>query len=727
MAVSAVPGSGKTLVLALLAAKLIIDGHIGDEGEVLVVTVQNSAVDNIAQRIRRILVGQKLPPVGYHVCTLHKLASDILRMRYDLAGVEDGFTIVDDTEAERTMHSAVEALIREQGAWWHSFLPEAAEGRQADIEARWREETGRVGREVTRLCKHLRLAPQAAQVLLERGPAPSEFLGMGIYLYTQYSKYLQAHCGLDFDDLIWRALDALEQDEDFLRNLRVRWPFILEDEAQDSSPLQEQILEKLRGDHGNWVRVGDPNQAINSTFTAADPRYFRRFMQRQDVIRLGLAESGRCGLPIISLANHLVHWASEEHPQPEVREMAFLAQDIQPVGPGDPQPNPPAEECHVHIAAAPYNELPTELDAVSRSAVGYVRRYPERAVAILCPTQAVGAKAVEVVRQIAPAVPVDDLLRSTPQARDVARLLAAGCAYLADPMSRHILARLFGVLAEGDCLGPANADKRVRQQRALVGSLAPHALLFPRDAADVREILPPGVDVKDEDTAALSRFAIMVSRWVRAASLPVDQLLLTLGQDLFRSDVDLAICHTIATSLRAAAEMHLVWRLPDYADELEQIARNRRGLVGLSPADAGYVARKGHIAVTTMHKAKGLEWDAVYLVSVDGLEFPSATSDAFRDEPFFMPGRAPAVEARKCLEQLAGANTGPLVAQGAVEQARLEYIAERLRLLYVGVTRARRDLSLTWSENRGRRRVPPAAALVKLRELYRTGHMESTL
>ena len=55
MAVSAVPGSGKTLTLSLLAARLIIEGRIGDEGEVLVVTMQNSAVDNIAQRIRRIL------------------------------------------------------------------------------------------------------------------------------------------------------------------------------------------------------------------------------------------------------------------------------------------------------------------------------------------------------------------------------------------------------------------------------------------------------------------------------------------------------------------------------------------------------------------------------------------------------------------------------------------------------------------------------------------------
>jgi len=45
----------------------------------------------------------------------------------------------------------------------------------------------------------------------------------------------------------------------------------------------------------------------------------------------------------------------------------------------------------------------------------------------------------------------------------------------------------------------------------------------------------------------------------------------------------------------------------------------------------------------------------------------------------------------------------------------VEYIAERLRLLYVGITRAKRDLALTWSENNGRRRVRAATALLELR------------
>jgi len=721
MAISAVPGSGKTLTLALLAAKLILEGYIGEQGEVLVVTMQNSAVDNISQRIRQILVQQKLPPVGYHVCTLHKLASDILRQRYDLAGVEDAFFIVDENESQRTMHSAVEVFIAERGAWWRSFLPEVAESQRTRLEEMWREETEKVGREVTKLCKHLRLTPTEARRLLEKGDAPSEFLEMGISLYSQYTKYLQARSGLDFDDLIWRALEALEQDATFLLSLRARWPYVLEDEAQDSSPLQEKILEKLVGEEGNWVRVGDPNQAIHSTFTAADPRYFRRFLRRKDVVALGLPQSGRCSAPIVALANHLVHWVLEEHPEEAIRQEAFWPQDIRPTAPDDPQPVPPSDECHLFFAERPFESVPEEAAKVTRWAGNYVSRYPERTVAILCPTQAIGAKVVEALEKMTPRVPFDDLLRSTPQTRDVAKVLAAACGYLASPTSRCALAKLYSVLAEEKYLKRGGASKRVRHQRALLESLAPHVALFPHGVTSLREALPPNVDVQPEDITILEHFAALVSRWVRAASLPIDQLLLTLAQDLFQSDSDLAICHTLATSLHATAEMHPTWQLSNFVTELEDIARNRRALSALSLADAGYVAKPGRVVVTTMHKAKGLEWDAVYLMCVDDLEFPSKTSDAFRDEPSFMPGRAPAVEARKSLEQLAGAEFASSGERGPVEEARLEYIAERLRLLYVGITRARRDLALTWSEDRVSKRVLPAAALLELRRFAQAG------
>ena len=81
MGVSAVPGAGKTFVLSVLAAQLVATS-IDDQQEVLIVTLVNSAVENIKGRVAQI-VGESglLANVGYRVRTLHGLAHDIVRER----------------------------------------------------------------------------------------------------------------------------------------------------------------------------------------------------------------------------------------------------------------------------------------------------------------------------------------------------------------------------------------------------------------------------------------------------------------------------------------------------------------------------------------------------------------------------------------------------------------------------------------------------------------------
>ena len=108
-------------------------------------------------------------------------------------------------------------------------------------------------------------------------PQPLPLVEMGWAIYADYQRALTYRGAVDFDDLIRLALQALQLDPEFLQRLQVRWPFILEDEAQDSSRLQEEILRLLVGPVGNWVRVGDPNQAIYETFTTASPHFLRDF------------------------------------------------------------------------------------------------------------------------------------------------------------------------------------------------------------------------------------------------------------------------------------------------------------------------------------------------------------------------------------------------------------------------------------------------------------------
>jgi DNA helicase-2/ATP-dependent DNA helicase PcrA len=112
---------------------------------------------------------------------------------------------------------------------------------------------------------------------------------------------------------------------------------------------------------------------------------------------------------------------------------------------------------------------------------------------------------------------------------------------------------------------------------------------------------------------------------------------------------------------------------------------------------------RGRVVVTTMHKAKGLEWDRVYMMSVNNYDFPSyQPGDRYISEKWFVRGELNLeAEALAQLEATMSDNTFDWYEEGAASlKARLDYVRERLRLLYVGITRARRELVITWNTGR---------------------------
>ncbi|MBI3164370.1 MAG: UvrD-helicase domain-containing protein, partial [Chloroflexi bacterium] len=71
LGIAAVPGAGKTHVLSALAAQLIHEGRLGDDQEVLIVTLVNSAVDNFKNRIEGFFDNKIQALYKYRVRTLH--------------------------------------------------------------------------------------------------------------------------------------------------------------------------------------------------------------------------------------------------------------------------------------------------------------------------------------------------------------------------------------------------------------------------------------------------------------------------------------------------------------------------------------------------------------------------------------------------------------------------------------------------------------------------------
>ncbi len=707
LGIAAVPGAGKTHILSALAAQIIHSGALDDGQEVLIVTLVNSAVDNFETRIKRFFDNPLQSLYKYRVRTLHGLAHDIVREKPASVGLENQFSIIDEREAGLVRREAVTAWLASHSL--DEYLDPALEMSKLDWVRRSQlpNMLDSLALAFIRSAKDRLLTPERLRAKLDASFAPLPLAELGWSIYADYQRALAYRGSVDFDDLIRLALTLLEHDEEFLERLRFRYPFILEDEAQDSSLSQQKILSLLSEGHsnseGNWVRVGDPNQAIFETFTTADPDLLRDFIRTNQ--NADMPESGRSQPSVIDLANHLIDWVMHAHPIPEVRT-ALSMPYIEPVPEGYEPVNPPNNPEAVRFIPTKYTPE-QELEAVARSVKGFVdslANTPDEqkpTIAVLVPRNQRGVEVIEALKQRN--IEVVELISSTSPTRAAAGSLNYLLSYLADPQSARKLSKAYEVFRR-DWREDVEKMELVKQVGELIRRVGEvENFIVPSQANDWLSAISESetADVIEE----LQKFRVNVQRWLNAVTLPIDQLVLTLAQDVFTGAADLALAHKLALMLRKAADDHSDWRLSELTSELAVIAKNERRFIGFSSDDSGFdpERHRGKVVVTTMHKAKGLEWDRVYMMSVNNYDFPSNTpNDQFISEKWFVRGSLNLeAEALAQLTALESNSEYDWYEEGAATmQSRLGYVKERLRLLYVGITRAKRDLIVTWNSGR---------------------------
>ena len=761
LGIAAVPGAGKTHILSALAAKIIQEGWTTGDQEVLIVTLVNSAVDNFEARIKRFFENPLQALYKYRVRTLHGLAHDIVREKPDRVGLDERFTIIDEREAGFVRKEAVNAWLANNSL--DDYLDPSLDAQKRDWVRRDQlpDMVDSLALAFIRSSKDRMLTPEMLRAKLDAAPAPLPLAELGYSIYADYQRALAYRGAVDFDDLIRLALTLLENDEEFLERLRYRYPFILEDEAQDSSLSQQKILNLLAGEGGNWVRVGDPNQAIFETFTTADPELLRHFIR--DNQHADMPESGRSQPSIISLANHLIDWVMESHPDLNAQG-ALSTPYIVPAPEDDLQRNPADNPAAVKFISKRYTPE-EELEAVVKSVKGLLDSawdFPDEekpTIAVLVPRNHRGIEVVEALKKRG--VETIELISSTSSTRAAAGSLSYLLSFLSDPQSPNKLAKAYQVFrrdwreakkaqviekrpAEELGTGPAGMlreELEIREEDLVVAeedivetaveeidskkaaadlaksrsALMNKVTLLLRKMENVEDFIAPHQADKwlarvsesesEQIVNELLEFRVNVRRWLAAVMLPIDQLVLTLAQDVFTSAPDLALAHKLAIVLGQAADEHGDWRLPELTAELAVIAKNERRFIGFSTDDSGFdpEQHRGKVVVTTMHKAKGLEWDRVYLMSVNNYDFPSnMPNDRFISEKWFIRGglnlEAEALAQLKALE-----STGEYdwYDEGvATMQSRVDYVKERLRLFYVGITRAKRELIVTWNTGR---------------------------
>jgi len=173
--------------------------------------------------------------------TFHSIGARMLRRHAELAGLKSNFTIIDAEDQLRLMKQIVESEGIDEKRWPARTLAAMIDG--------WKN-------------KGQRPADVPA------GEAHSYAFGKGRELYRQYQERLKALNAADFGDLLLDTLTVLRGNSDILTDYRDRFRYILVDEYQDTNVVQYLWLKLLAGGgggatgSGNVCVVGDDDQSI---------------------------------------------------------------------------------------------------------------------------------------------------------------------------------------------------------------------------------------------------------------------------------------------------------------------------------------------------------------------------------------------------------------------------------------------------------------------------------
>lgn len=692
LAVSAVPGAGKSTGMAVAAAIAIARHQLHHRRQLIVVTFTRSAAANIKAKIRRYLTQLGLPLGGFSVQTLHGLAWTIARSHIELAALNPDSILITPTQGHRLIRTCVEQWISHNGNLYHVLL----QGRQFDG-----EETERLRRQsvlrteilpdlantVIHEAKSSGLLPDDLRQIGAQVPDEYSILAIAAGLYEFYQAELQKRNWMDYDEMILAALRVLQHPT--VRHLWQSQVFaVFEDEAQDSSPLQTRLLEILAADpeqpedegQANLVRVGDPNQAINSTFTPADPIYFRQFCDRcQERKRLAtMTQAGRSNVRIINAANFVLDWVNRSHLAGE--QLPFRSQIIQVVSPNDPQPNANPEPEGLGF------ELHTPADVYQT-------------------VEQIGQR-VQHLYQADAAMQAAVLVRTNDQGRFVARELARWFGdeipiYEVGQRDRqsHVPAEMLTLLQF--CDRPHSPDYlkaalKTLVDRRLIPTQDLNALItFPEQF-----LYPTVLDPVLTEPARQAR-SYCTSLLKARLELSPYQLIAFLAYTLDYNQSELATADKLAERVAQQASEPSLSAIVQVLSEI--VSSERFEPVDINEADERYT-RPGQLTIITMHKAKGLDWDFVFIPFLHEAMIPGNLR--MPPQAQFVGDFTLAEVARAQIRaSLHGADALPDPIT-AWEQAKHLKIAEEFRLLYVAMTRAKRLLWLsaaqkapfTWSK-----------------------------
>jgi DNA helicase-2/ATP-dependent DNA helicase PcrA len=217
---------------------------------------------------------------GVHISTFHSLCVRILRQFAQEAGISPDFSIFNETDQKNCIKAAIKAAELDA----KNFPP------------------ARILETISRLKNNLQdIADFAA------GGSGDYFSQCLAKIYSNYQKILKQNNALDFDDLLLKAAFLLRNFPDIRRQLNERFRYLMIDEYQDTNHAQYQIARGLSLEHGNICVTGDPDQSIYGWRGADIGNILLAFEHDwPQAVVVKLEENFRSGPEILVVADRLI-------------------------------------------------------------------------------------------------------------------------------------------------------------------------------------------------------------------------------------------------------------------------------------------------------------------------------------------------------------------------------------------------------------------------------------
>src|SRR5215212_5271247 len=267
-------GSGKTRVLTHRIAYLMRTGQARAD-EILAITFTNKAAQEMRERVE-LLVGRATRAMW--VMTFHSACVRMLRGDAHRLGYTRQFTIYDAADSRRLIKKCLDDLDIDA----KRFTPRAMQSQISDAKNK------------------LRSAEDYRQLV------GSFFEQTVANVYEHYQRELHRMNAMDFDDLLFRAVDLLEMFQEVRDRYTSAFRWILVDEYQDTNHAQYRWLQLLASEHRNLAVVGDDAQSIYQ-FRGADIRNILAFTDDYpDAHEVKLEQNYRSTQTILSAANDVI-------------------------------------------------------------------------------------------------------------------------------------------------------------------------------------------------------------------------------------------------------------------------------------------------------------------------------------------------------------------------------------------------------------------------------------